>query len=461
MKKSVKKFQQPREFRFVAYHTPPCENTGFLQYQNNPNFNTTEQWKLLVDCGFNYAQPICYDRTEEHVERSIQSGGTVGVKVFVQNADTHPYGLANLIAKGGTYEEAWARFEQYKDEIMAHYNKFDCYDSFAGIFGSDEPNSTLFPAIKAGKDWFARYYPEREYFVNLLPNYAQGWQLFGEMEGRDGYKTYEDYVARFCETVQPYALSYDHYALIEGNKDRKGFILYDFFYNLAVVAHYARKMSKETGVYVPAYVYIQSMGFEGKRNLEDYEMWAWQCYTSLAYGFHGLQAFCYFSMLKPLDEGGNVISDALVDRNGVKTATYDYVQRALKDIKAIENVYLSYDWEGTKAVYNTDPYGLFKPLKNWNLETLKDVDKICTDGDFLIGQFESCENTDKKAYMVTNASDPYPENRIPSAKIVLHFNGVNTVMVYKPGQTAERVLLQDGVLEMQVPCGQGYFIETE
>jgi len=461
MEKLEKRFKQPRELRFVAYNTPPCENTGFTGYENNPNFNTPEQWKLLADCGFNYAQPIAYDRTEEHVERSIQGGGTAGVKVFVQNADTHPYGLAKLIVQGGTYEEAWARFEKYKDEIKAHYDKFAKYDSFAGIFASDEHNSTPFPAIKAGKDWFALHYPKHEYFINLLPNYAQGWQLFGDMEGQEGYKTYEDYVARFCETVQPYALSYDHYGLIEGNKDRKSFILYDFLYNLAVVAHYARKTSKETGEYVPAYVYIQSMGFEAKRNLEDYEMWAWQCYTALAFGFHGLQAFCYFSMLKPLDEGGNVISDALVDRNGKKTATYDYVQRALKDIKAIEDVYLSYDWERTKAVYNSDPYGLFKQLGAWSADCLQDITKVQTDGDFLIGQFENCSNTKKKAYMVTNASDPYPENRIPSAKIALTFEGVNAVTVYKPGEKAERIALKDGVLEMQVPCGQGYFIEIE
>jgi len=461
MEKLEKRFKQPRELRFVAYNTPPCENTGFTGYENNPNFNTPEQWKLLADCGFNYAQPIAYDRTEEHVERSIQGGGTAGVKVFVQNADTHPYGLAKLIVQGGTYEEAWARFEKYKDEIKAHYDKFAKYDSFAGIFASDEHNSTLFPAIKAGKDWFALHYPKHEYFINLLPNYAQGWQLFGDMEGQEGYKTYEDYVARFCETVQPYALSYDHYGLIEGNKDRKSFILYDFLYNLAVVAHYARKTSKETGEYVPAYVYIQSMGFEAKRNLEDYEMWAWQCYTSLAFGMQGIQAFCYFSMLKDADREGFVISDALVDRFGRKTPTYAYVQRALSDIKKLESVYMSYAWEGTKAFWHGDKCELFKQLEGWEIDTLRDITNVETDGDLLIGQFENCQNTDKKAYMLANANNPYPEKRVPFINVSLHFDGVKNVTVYKPSAKVEKIAIEDGTLRLQIPCGEGYFIEIE
>ena len=82
MSKNIKKFSVPREFRFVAYGTPPNANTGFDQYVGNPDYNTAEQWKMLAECGFNYAQPIGYDQTEEHIERSMQGGQAAGVKVF-------------------------------------------------------------------------------------------------------------------------------------------------------------------------------------------------------------------------------------------------------------------------------------------------------------------------------------------------------------------------------------------
>lgn len=456
-------FQVPRKFRYVAYSTPPCANTADdAKYVNNPDFNTPKQWKMMAECGFDYAQPIGYDQLEEHIERSMQGGESAGVKVFVTNYDWSATSLAHLIRQGGTYEEAWARYENCKEEMKKHYDKFVKYPSFAGIFGSDEPNGMKFEAIRAAQDWFAENYPEHEFFANLFPHYAQGWQLFGDWEGSEGYKTYEDYVAHFCETVQPYTLSFDHYALIDKHELwGDAFIKPDFFYNLAVIAKYARKLTKDLGRYVPAYVYLQCMGFEGKRNLEDYEMWAWQCYTSLAFGMHGIQAFCYFSMFKDADNDGFAISNALIDRNGQKTPTYAYVQRALKDIKALEDVYMSYDWEGTKAFWFGDKCELFKELEGWEIDKLTDITNVQTDGDLLIGQFEKCQNTDKKAYMLANATNPYPEKRIPFINVSLRFDGVESVTVYKPSAKVEKMTLTDGELQMQIPCGEGYFIVIE
>lgn len=457
-----KLFQPPRKFRFVAYSTPVNANTGADSYENNADYNTVEQWKMLAECGFDYAQPIGYDQLEEHIERSMQGGEAVGVKVFVTDTDWSQYSLAHLYRQGGTYEEAWARYENNKEEILKHYNKFVKYSSFAGIFGADEPNGMKFQAIRAAQDWFAENYPGYEYFTNLFPHYAQGWQLFGDWEGSEGFNTYQDYVDYFCETVQPVCLSFDHYSMVETHPNwGEGFIKPDFYYNLAVIAYAAKKLTKELNRYVPAYVYLQSMGFEGKRNLEDYEMWAWQCYTSLAFGMHGIQAFCYFSMLKDADNDGYVISDALVDRFGKKTPTYAYVQRTLKDIKMLEDVYFAYDWEGTKAFWNGDKCELFKQLEGWEIDRLKDIKDVQTDGDLLIGQFSGIKNENKKAYMVANAANPYPEIRKPHINVCLRFDGVENVTVYKPGEEGMLVPLTDGTLQIQIPAGQGYFIETK
>ena len=114
-------FQVPRKFRYVAYSTPPCANTADdPKYINNPDFNTPEQWKMLAECGFDYAQPIGYDQLEEHIERSMQGGESAGVKVFVTNTDWSEFSLAHLIRQGGTYEEAWARYENCKEEMKKH-----------------------------------------------------------------------------------------------------------------------------------------------------------------------------------------------------------------------------------------------------------------------------------------------------------------------------------------------------
>ena len=84
-----------------------------------------------------------------------------------------------------------------------------------------------------------------------------------------------------------------------------------------------------------------------------------------------------------------------------------------------------------------------------------------TDEDILIGEFLSREKTDKRAYLVANASTPYPENRKPFINVSLRFDGVQAVTVYKPSKQAEYIRLKDGVLEMQIPCGEGYFITIE
>lgn len=56
-----------------------------------------------------------------------------------------------------------------------------------------------------------KYYPEYEFYTNLLPVYATPKQLFGAFDG-EGY-TYPDYVSRYVEEVNPPSLSYDHYPI--------------------------------------------------------------------------------------------------------------------------------------------------------------------------------------------------------------------------------------------------------
>ena len=122
---------------------------------------------------------------------------------------------------------------------------------------------------------------------------------------------------------------------------------------------------------------------------------------------------------------------------------------------------MSYDWEGTKAFWLGDKCELFKELEGWEIDKLTDITSVQTDGDLLIGQFEKCQNTEKKAYMLANATNPYPEKRIPFINVSLRFDGVESVTVYKPSAKVEKMTLTDGELQMQIPCGEGYFIVIE
>lgn len=482
-------YKPPHEFRWVAYSTPPNANVGTegTNYEGNPDYNTVAHWQTMADCGFNYATPIHYDITDEDKEKTLANAEAVGLKVLFPSTDkTDPDSLGYISDQGGSYQEAYNRIKANENAIKARYEKFMKYESFAGIFGCDEPDATKFEAIAAAQDWFEDNYPQYEFYVNLLPEYASNEQLFGSLSGQPGYQDYPDHVARFCETVNPYIFSYDHYCL----KDNGGYYN-GFFYNLAVGAINVKALEEAYGWEVPFYIYLQSMGFEWKAEINYYEQWAWQVYTSLAYGVTGIQTFNYWPHMADIGNGNAPISNAMVDREGKPTKVYDFVQKTMKDIAAFDEVYLDYNWAHSSAWYDTSKgkSGLLKGLDGWEgyvgedgkrVRGYSDISGISTNQEILIGEFSNRKNDKQKAYMVSNASDvnglaslgylkrnsngtfTYPDKVAAyEATVRLTFgSNVNAVKLYKPGTngSAQTLTLNGGVAEFKIPVGEGYFV---
>ena len=498
-------YEPPHEFRWVAYSTPPNANVGSqgTAYEGNPDYNTVEHWQTLADCGFNYATPIHYDITEEEKEKTLANAEAVGVKILFPSTDkTNPDSLGYISDQGGTYQEAYNRILANEGKIKARYAKFMKYESFAGIFGCDEPDATKFEAIAAAQDWFEDNYPEYEFYVNLLPEYATNEQLFGKLNGQEGYESYADHVARFCEIVNPYIMSYDHYCLKEAGGYFNG-----FFQNLAIVANNTKLLEEAYNWEVPFYIYLQSMGFEFKSQMKTYEHWSWQVYNSLAFGVTGVQTFNYWPHMADKGNGNATITDALVNRQGEKTDAYDYVKKTIDDIRAMETVYLSYDWEHTSAwtKEGASRSGLLSALNGWEgyvdvndnnkngntterLNWYTDISKITTDQEILVGEFSNREKEANKAYFVSNASDiqtpalmgasMYASGerakdiaKTYAANISLTFgNNVESVKLYKPSSTkpgstkvdADAVIEVktpvNGTVSFTIPLGEGFFV---
>ncbi len=498
-------YAPPHEFRWVAYSTPPNANVGAedTDYEGNPDYNTVEHWQTLADCGFNYATPIHYDITDEDKEKTLANAEAVGVKLLFPSTDKiNPDSLGYISDQGGTYQEAYNRILANEGKIKERYEKFMKYDSFAGIFGCDEPDATKFAAIAAAQDWFEDNYPQYEFYVNLLPEYATPDQLFGKLKDQEGYESYADHVARFCEIVNPYIMSYDHYCLAEDWTYLEG-----FFQNLAIVANNTKALEEAYNWEVPFYIYLQSMGFERKSQMKTYEHWAWQVYNSLAFGVTGVQTFNYWPHMADTGNDNATITDALVNRQGEKTDAYGYVKKTIDDIRAMEKVYLSYDWDHTSAwtKAGASKSGLLNEMSSWEgyvdvnddngngnvkerLRWYTDISNISTDQEILIGEFSNRENEDNKAYFVSNASDiqkaaqvrasAYSSNSAAkeeaakyAAKISLTFSDkVESVKLYKPSSTkpgstkvdAEAVIEiktpVNGVVSFTIPLGEGFFV---
>ncbi|MBE5744927.1 MAG: hypothetical protein E7355_02190 [Clostridiales bacterium] len=469
-------FQIPDEFRWVAYSTPPNEGVGMenTPYFDNPDYNTEANWQTMAECGFGYAQPIHYDITDEDKQTSLANAEKAGVKILLGNTDNQDSdSLGYLSSQGGTYQEARNKILNNQENIKAHYAKFTSYDSFAGIFGCDEPDATKFPAIAAAQDWFEDNYPEYEFYVNLLPEYASDEQLFGSLAGQPGYQTYDDYVARFCEIVNPYVVSYDHYCLMED-----GSYLDGFFYNLAVGAQNAKALEDKYGWDVPFYIYLQTMGFEHKSQMLYSQQWSWQVYTSMAFGIMGVQTFNYWPHMATTGGGNAAITDAIVDRAGNKMDLYYWVQDTIADIKAMEDVYLSYNWEHAAGwtPNGKSRSGLLSELDGYETRSYMDIAEITTTQEILIGQFVGDEDATKHAYMVANASDVngaamsgYILDALDDPSIAAEVNAtvtlkfasdVTSLTIYKPakGCQPETVNLTNGATTFEIPVGDGFFI---
>ena len=438
-----------KTFRTAAWSLPPNANTGTpdTYLENNPNYATQENYQTMRDCGFEYCMPTS-DYTDDHIRNTLTQAAAVGMKVLVR--DYNSRGVQYTIAEGGTYAEASARFEARSAELKARYDEFKTYSSFAGVIAYDEPNTTQYEAIAAGQDWFLKNYPGYEYYVNLLPNYAKPDQLFGKENADKGY-TYADHVNMFVEEVNPQLISYDHYALVEDANEEK-YLLDDFYYNLYVFAVQAKKMD------IPFYIYLQTMGFYNNVSLKDYAEFAWQSYTSMAFGVTGIQCFCYWTLMEPEDDGNNV-HEGIVDRDGTKLESYEYVQTVFNEIRSFEQVFMSFKWDGFKTYLGSDvENGMFGYIEDTETEkkqlaALDNVTNVETDQDLIIGQF--FDEYGYPGYMVANASNPF---KLESATVTLTFDSkVKTALVYVKGEE-KKVPVVNGKITLELGSGVGAFV---
>lgn len=438
---TIPTFQTNDKFVFGNWGTPPHANTGYLEYANNPDYCNETEWKKMKDCGYNLAVPGAFASVSE-IERDLEMADLVGMSVLVR--DVSSGGLESLINLAGTrlydYKETRELLLEREEAIKANIDVFAKHKSFLGINVFDEPNMDYYQPISACQDWFYKNYPNHKFYVNLLPVYATPKQLFGSRSSSG--LSYTDYVASFAKDVNPYCLSYDHYPILS-DYDGTPYIKEDFLYNLNEFAVQAKKAK------VPAYIYIQTMGFYSNLPLSSYEEFAWQVYTSLAFGMRGILTFQYWTQLQA--EYHNNVRQGIVERDGTINPIYYEVQKVFNNVKAMEDVYLSYNWDGIVTFEAGRIVNDMFSLVTGQLEKLHDVSLIKSDQDILIGQFV---NPDGYAYMVTNATMPFDP---VSANVSLTFDDYHYCYIVKNG-TRELVKLDNHVLNLTVNSGEGTFV---
>lgn len=426
------------KFKFICYGTPFYENIGETPYGAHPDQNTPENWRIIADCGFNYAMPI-NDIKHEHIVTTLERAQEVGMKVIIM--DYLSTGLPQLIkrSENRSYNDTMALIKQSEDVFIQRYTEYAAYDSFAGIHVVDEPSMDAYDAISAGQDWWYEHFPEYEYYSNLLPSYASNLQLYGSAAGGD--LKYTDYVDLFVRKNNPAYISYDNYPFQRSGISAS--IRPNYLYDLEVFAEASKKYS------IPFYCYQQCTQHLAYVGPETYREYAWQAYTALAYGCKGLQTFKYWAYMVP-EVNSNNLGNGLVDPEGNKLPLYYAVQEVNREIASFEDLYMNFHWEGTMPV-GISGGGAFSLLRN-PMEALYGVAETTATGDAIIGQFK--DRLGNRAYMVTNYTSPY---RNESVSVTLKFQKANKVMICKKGRQIVQTL-NNHTLTMNVGSGEGHFV---
>lgn len=437
-------YSNTESFRIGNWGVPPRANSGYGIYENNPEYSTIENWQTMKNCGYNLVVPTEGLSLENNIHE-LTMADEVGIDILVRDRTVNGFeAIINYCQnKSLNYKQCFDYVCEKSEDIKSHINEYIKHKSFIGVNAYDEPSTDFYDAIAACQDWFYINYPEYEFYTNLLPVYATNKQLFGT-ESNKGYG-YEEYVRRYAENVNPAMLSYDHYPILI-DYDESLYIKEDFLYNLNVFAQQA-KISK-----VPAYIYIQTMGFFSNAPITTYEEFAWQVYTSLAFGVKGILTFMYWTQLQ--EESLNNVRHGIVERDGSINEIYYEVQKVFNQIKDMEDVYMNFDWDGVKTFESgrivNDQFDMIG--KESQLPSLKDISKISNTEDVVVGQFKNKQS--QYAYMVTNVASPWEKKE---CDVNMTLDNYDFAMVIEKGKR-RMVQLNNHVLSLKINCGDGTFV---
>ncbi len=429
-----------RDFRFVAYMGPPPANSGAGEFANNPDYMTLENYQVMADCGFNYTTGM-YENTKELYLKGIELAEQVGMKYYVRDYSFAEGCIESIIAAANDRQEAETMLAAQSEAIKARFEEYSSHEGFAGVLAVDEPSVRRYDAIAVMNEWYEKNFPETEFQVNLLPTYSSLNQLFGMADTDQSYA--EDYVGYFNDYVDTAVLSYDHYALSKSGTVNR--VSSTYLQNLEIFANEAKESGK------PFYVFLQTLGHWDYRTMEYYRDIAWQVYTAMAYGASGAQTFTYWTNLS--NGESEKITNALVDRDGTKMPAWYAMQEVISEVRAMEQVYMNFDWQGVLPVVADEYAGnamielLYDPLPSHER-----ISAVSSTADAVIGAFKDGEGRD--GFMLSNITDPADET---TAEVTITFNGAKKAVVYKKG----RVLiypLEDGTATFTLGSGEGQFV---
>ncbi len=298
-----------REFVTSYWYGPPRELT------------TLERYKQIRDANFNVVfPPGPPDRalTVADNRKILDFCRELGMRAVIFDPRM-PTSLATPNAKANI------------DAIVADYAS---HPALMAYFVTDEPGANDFAALGEVVAYLKRRDPQHPGFVNLFPNCA---------DARTQLQTdsYEQYLARFLKTVDPFVLSYDHYPFLKSG-DRP-----EYFMNLALARNAV------AGTDRPLWVINQCVQHYDYRVLTEPEF-RFQAMQALAFGCRGLLWYTYWYPGPKIP----TVNHAMIAHDGTPDPTYAWIAAVNADARAIgDELTEAKSW----ATFHTGPGGRFAP----------------------------------------------------------------------------------------------------
>jgi hypothetical protein len=195
--------------------------------------------------------------------------------------------------------------------------------------------------------------------------------------------TYDEYLARFINEINPDVLSMDHYPLFRPDQDGRE----NYCRNLDYMRRYSQAVD------IPFWNYFNCFAFLTHTDPTESQI-RWQVNASLAYGAKGIFYFYYYAV----DASSFLKGTGIIDRLGRKTRHYDQAIRINFEVKNLGPTLMKLTNTGVYRVRPGD--NADKILAGTPIKTLKSAQAGDPPLDIQIGLF--LHSDQRKAVFIQN-----------------------------------------------------------
>ena len=278
-------------------------------------------------------------QTEKHVKEIKECNidivtDTQGVTMY------HNKELLDLFSKYGIGYIAdsvvpfWFGSDRYAKGPMAEVYPIEVYEKAAKEFvdhpavwaldAGDEPSALDFPHFRETVNYINKNFKNQFAYIDLYPNYAKvAENNDSETFSQLGATSYEEYIDKYCRTVDTDYICYDHYVY------NFTATLKNYYANQEVISSACHKYGRSF------WITLQANSHEDYKDVyTSANKMRFQAFSSLAYGAEIIFWGCY-------TDGAWWYNNVLTI-DGEKTEQYEKLKQVNRELKKIGDKYMSY-----------------------------------------------------------------------------------------------------------------------